>query len=478
MSAPGAFTTLRRRLLGVAFIGLVVGAVWLSVADFQGAFTPVATVKLETDKVGNQLKERSDVKARGVIVGQVDRVVPREDGATLELALDPDKIDIVPADATALLTQKTLFGERFVSLQFEGEGTGPSLSDGDVITQDRTRTALELYAAFENLLPTLQAVQPQKLNSTLTVMANALEGRGGELGETLTQMSEHFAELEPHLPELQENFANLAEYSHNLSDAVPDVAQMLDNFAANARTVVDKQQDLFELYGSVTTSARDFDAFLEANRDNIIALNETSRPAMETIGLYSPEFPCVIGQMAGTVDRLDEAFGKGTEDPGLRAEVVITPNRGKYEPGQDEPEYNQWSDELGYRGPYCVDPDKLPDPLPYPYPPFALDDGSEHPPPARSELDGQPFPCDAIETFGHPIPEGLDCAPGTRPEEQGGGGSTAGANPANSPANTPAEHMVLSELVGLQLDKDADDMPGWTGLLVGPLYRGAEVSFE
>ncbi|MDV6013150.1 MCE family protein [Haloechinothrix sp. LS1_15] len=478
MSARGAVSTLRRRLLGVAFIGIVFAGVAFSVANFNDAFTPVATVQLKTDEVGNQLAERSDVKARGVIIGHVDEITPTEEGATLELALDPDKIDLVPADASALLTQKTLFGERFVSLQFEGTGTEPRLADGDVIEQDRTRTAMELYESFENLLPTLQAVQPQKLNATLTVMANALEGRGGELGDTMMQMSEHFAELEPHLPELQENFANLAEFSHHFADATPDVAEMLDNFAANARTVVEKQEGLFDLYRSVTASSMDMDAFLEANRDNIIALNETSREALETVALYSPSFPCVIGQMADNLDRIDETFGKGTETPGLQAEVVITPNRGKYEAGRDEPEYNQWSEELGYRGPYCINPERLPEPLPYPYPPFALDDGSEHPPPARSELDGRPFPCDAIETFGHPIPDGLECAPGTRPEERGGGGAASGSDPASSPANTRAEHAVLSELIGMQTGMETADVPGWTGLLVGPLYRGAEVTIE
>ena len=38
------------------------------------------------------------------------------DGATIELAIDPDHLDEIPADVSARLLPKTLFGERFVSL--------------------------------------------------------------------------------------------------------------------------------------------------------------------------------------------------------------------------------------------------------------------------------------------------------------------------------------------------------------------------
>ena len=36
----------------------------------------------------------------------------------------------------------------------------------------------------------------------------------------------------------------------------------------------------------------------------------------------------------------------------------------------------------------------------------------------------------------------------------------------------------LAQLVGPQVGLAPSDLPGWSGLLVGPLYRGAEVSFQ
>ncbi|MGH3516649.1 MAG: MCE family protein [Haloechinothrix sp.] len=472
MSTRGA-VTLKRRLLGIAFIALVIGGIAFSIASFNNAFTPFTVVELRTDKVGNQLGLKADVKARGLIIGRVGSVTPTEDGATLLLELDPEKAELVPKDVSARILPKTLFGERFVSLQFEGGGAGPKLANGDVIPQDRSESAMELGEAFERLLPVLRAVQPEKLNSTLTAIASALEGRGDELGATLSELGAYFGDLNPHLPELQHQFEALADFSHNLSDALPDLVQTLDNLRTPNQLLVEKRQDLESVYATVTGASTDLETFLAANKQNIISLGEASRPTLELLAKYSDEFPCVVGQMADLVDRGNKAVGKGTAHPGLRAEVVITPNRGPYIPGRDEPEFNGLDKDLDYRDPYCVRPDKLPKPLPYPYPPFAIDDGSEHPPPARSELDGKPFPCDAIDTFGRPTPEGIrdQCAPGTATGASGGGGAAAG----DSLANSTAEHLVLTELLGLQTGMDAQQMPGWVGLLVGPIYRGAEV---
>lgn len=476
MSKTGMGTILKRRLLGVGFIALVIGGIALSIASFNHAFDDYTVVRLETDKVGNQLGLKADVKARGVIIGNVRKITPTEDGAELELTLDPEKAAEIPKDVSARILPKTLFGERFVSLQFPSTSAGEKIADGDVIPQDRSEAAMELGQAFERMLPVLRAVQPQKLNSTLTALAGALEGRGEELGKTLKDFGAYFGELNPHLPDLRRQFVELAEFSDNFADAVPDLVQTLDNFKTPSRLVVDKQQELQTVYSTVSAASGDLESFLAANKQNIIALGKSSRPTLELLAMYSDEFPCVVTQMATNLDRIDKAMGKGTEHPGLRAEVVITPNRGKYIAGQDEPQFNGFDKRLGYRGPYCVRAEKLPYPLPYPYPPIAIDDGSEHPPPARSELDGKPYPCDAIDTFGRPTPAGIrdNCAPGTATGGSGGGSALSG----QSVANSPGEFSVLSELLALQTGMEAADMPGWTGLLVGPLYRGAEVTIR
>lgn len=442
-----ALVTLRRRLLGLLLIAVLVGGIALSIALYNKSFSKFVTVKLEADSIGNQLAVNSDVKVRGLIVGSVADIAPTETGTVLTLHLDPRQAHLVPTNVTARFLPKTLFGERFVALQLPQEPSPQALRDGDVIPQDRTSSAAELEQALESLMPVLQAVQPQKLSSTLTAISTALEGRGEELGETLAQLGDYFGELNPHLPRLRENLRQLARFSDNLSDTAPDLVAVLDNFAATSRTIVDQRQNLSTLYTSLSTASIDLESFLEANAANLISLGETARPTAELLAKYAPEYPCFLGQMSDLVPRIDEAFGKGTNKPGLHATLEITTNRGPYKPGQDEPEFND------KRGPRCYDMKEYPEPFPQHPPDGPLRDGSTTPPAARTQN------------------EGLN--PASNNANAGGyGGTTASSNPANS----AAEHALLSHLIGPAVGLSPSDVPGWGALLVGPLYRGAEVT--
>src|SRR5687767_14059968 len=95
--------TLSRRLAGFAFLAILLLLVWFVVARYQGRFTPAAMVVVETDNAGNNLHPRAEVKARGVVVGEVRRITSTGDGARLELALRPDQFRLLPADVSAQL---------------------------------------------------------------------------------------------------------------------------------------------------------------------------------------------------------------------------------------------------------------------------------------------------------------------------------------------------------------------------------------
>src|SRR4029453_1058264 len=120
VSTRGRGLVVRRRIQGLAFLVVLALLLGLAVAAYQKAFTEVARVTLETDTAGNQLQEASDVKVRGVIVGDVREVEASADGATIELAILPEYLDQIPADVSARLLPKTLFGGRFFALPLPG----------------------------------------------------------------------------------------------------------------------------------------------------------------------------------------------------------------------------------------------------------------------------------------------------------------------------------------------------------------------
>ncbi|MET8851094.1 MCE family protein [Amycolatopsis sp. NPDC004625] len=439
--------TLRRRLLGLLLIAVMVGGVALSIALYDKAFTPVVTVKLQADKIGNQLIRQSDVKVRGLIVGSVQDITATDHGAELTLALQPESAKLIPENVSARFLPKTLFGERFVSLEIPKDPSAKTLANGDVIPQDRTSSAVELEQAFSHLMPVLQAVQPQKLSATLTAISTALQGRGDQLGDTLSQLGTYIGELNPHEPELQHNLKALAEFSDHLKDSAPDLVQSLDNLSTTTRTVVDERQNLSTLYGSLTQASVDLQTFLQNNKDNIISLVDTARPTAELLAKYAPEYPCVISQMAKNVPLIDQALGAGTNQPGLHATIEIIVPRAPYQAGKEEPRFED------KRGPRCYDIKDIPKPFPSEPPDGAFKDGTLHQAAPKS------------------VGEGLNPAK-FKADAAGNGGS------GGDLAYSTAEQGFLADLLGPQLGMTAADVPSWSSLLVGPLYRGAEVTVK
>jgi phospholipid/cholesterol/gamma-HCH transport system substrate-binding protein len=446
----GTWATVRRRLLGIGFIVVIAGLVSLSIAMYNKAFTPVVNVSLTTDKLGNQLQVLGDVKVRGLIVGSIKEITPTERGAVLDLALEPDKADLIPSNVTARFIPKTLFGDRYVALQIPENPSPRDLGNGDRIEQDMSAPAVELSQALDHLLPVLQAVQPQKLSTTLTAISTALDGRGKQMGDTLVQLGQLVDEINPHLPQLQHDLEALVEVSDTYSQAIPDFVDALDDLTVTSKTIYEQRANLNALYTSLTTASRDLESFLRANSDNMIRLADSSRPTLELLARYSPSYPCFLEQMASLVDAAKPVFGGGTNQPGLHATIEIVVDKGKYEAGKDTPEFDE------HRGPRCYDPAQMGNPFPDQPPDGPLQDGTSHGPQSRTQQDGVLPPSNIS-------------------------GYTTEPNAANTPdsiANTPAELDFLAQLIAPQMGLEPAQVPGWATYLVGPLFRGTEVTVQ
>ncbi|WPW32557.1 MCE family protein [Streptomyces atratus] len=428
--------TVRRRLAGVSFLLVPAVLVWVSVAVYNKDFTHDATVTVRTGTVGNEMHDNADVKLRGVVVGQVRNIAADGDGARLTLAIQPGKLDRIPADVTAQMLPTTLFGERFVALVPPEIPSAQSLKAGAVIPQDRSSNAIELEQVLDNVLPLLTAVQPQKLSATLTAVSQALEGRGDKLGETLVTLDAHLKKLNPQLPKLNADIKELVKVSTVYADAAPDVLDALTDFTTTSGTLAEQQAGLADLYGSTTASAQDATTFLRKNKDNLIRLSATGRPTLETLAKYSSEFPCTLRTMAGFVPAMDKALGKGTDEPGLHVTLKTVPSKGKYVAGKDTPVY----DATG--GPHCYS-------LPYV--------GNTVPTADARTAAGQ-------ETR-------ADSTPGA-PEE------VAAADASLGMPNSPQESRLVNELVAPSLKARPQALPEWSSVLIGPAFRGAEVKLK
>src|SRR5512139_3796329 len=128
-----AAVTIEHRVLGVAFLVLLMLAVWFTYAVFTKSFSEYDEVTLRASKTGLQLPDRADVKLRGVIVGEVVDSAATADGVRLTLGLYPSRREDVPADVTARIILKTLFGEKYVALDAPAGDAERPIQPGAVI---------------------------------------------------------------------------------------------------------------------------------------------------------------------------------------------------------------------------------------------------------------------------------------------------------------------------------------------------------
>ncbi|HTF49627.1 MAG TPA: MCE family protein [Pseudonocardia sp.] len=336
-------------LLGVLFLVLAVGFVALSVGIYRKVFTPVDLVMLRVERTGTQLNPGADVKVRGVRVGSVRSVDATAAGATITLALDPNSMALVPANVSARVLPKTLFGERYVDLRLPKLPAAP-IAAGDVIPEDRSQSAIEVQQVLDHLLPTLTAVQPAQLATTLSALSQALHGQGTQLGATLVGLDSYLKGFNPAVPDLIKVLDDLSPVADTYAKAAPDFFGGLADLTTTTQTVADKRDQLRRLFLGVTHTSDDLRHYLDDNADNLVDLSSSARPALELLARYSPELPCFFRQVVDGIPRADASFGKGSAHPEqVKVQIEITASRGKYLPGVDTPRYED------RRGPRCYD---------------------------------------------------------------------------------------------------------------------------
>ena len=419
------------KLLGVAFVLLLVSGVWFTYAIFTKKFAEYDEVKLQTSKIGLQLPARADVKVRGVIVGEVLDFDSKADGAELTLGIYPDETETIPANVTGSIVPKTLFGEKYVALEIPEEPASDALRAGQTI--ERTQVAIEVEKVLSDLYPLLRTVQPADLNLTLNALATALEGRGDQLGGNLETVDSYLKRFNPQLPKLIEDLRLTARVSDTYAEVMPQIAQILDDTVTTTGTLEQREDKLNALFQDVSAFSDTARGFLDENGDNLIRLSEIGDEQFGVFAKYAPEFECLTKGIVNAGALQAEAFR------GFVLHIVLEtlPNQPRPYGPQDRPRFGET------RGPVSC--------LHLPNPPWSQENPVRHQP----DFD-----------------DGVD-------EPTGKGTSRVVPNQFfRTTVGTPAESDLLRSLLGPALGVSAADVPDLGLLLVGPMARGAEVSLR
>jgi phospholipid/cholesterol/gamma-HCH transport system substrate-binding protein len=418
------------KILGLVFLCLLLAGVYLTYGIFSKKFVDYDTVTLDTSSIGLQLPSRADVKIRGVIVGEVLGFDTNADGAQLKLGLYPDKIDTIPANVTGSIVPKTLFGEKYVSLEVPDSPSSQHIEPGATIK--RTEVAIEVEKVLNDLYPLLRTVQPAAINQTLNALSTALEGRGEEIGKNLETVDSYLKRINPQIPQIVDDLRLTASVSDTYSQVMPQIAQILRNTVKTTGTLKDRSAKLNALFTNVTAFSNTAHDFLQQNGDNLIRLSKVGAEQLRVFARYSPEFPCLTKGIVNAGKLQAEAFRGFT----LHIVLETLPNQPRGYGAQDVPRV------ADNRGPNC---------LHLPNPPWSQSNPVRHQPNFNDGVD-------------EPTGKGTDrVAPNYYRADLAG---------------SRQESALLKSLLGPALGETAADVPDLGVLLVGPMARGAEVSLR
>ncbi|MFL0286656.1 MCE family protein [Mycobacterium sp. SMC-18] len=280
-------------LILVGVIGLFV---YVTMAQFAGSFTRYVPVTVTSDRAGLVMDAGARVKLRGVQVGRVS-AIQADTGAEgtavrLRLELDPGQVGHIPANVRAEIRATTLFGAKYVDLVMPKSPSVQHISSGAVIPSDNVST--EVNTVFQNLYNLLGEIDPAKLNSTLTALADGLRGEGQAIGQSITDYDEVLKALNPRADTIRAGWQSLRGYSQTYGATVPDIVSILDSVTTTSAAITDNARALDALLLNVTGLAHSGTSLFAPNKENFVTAINALQPTTSLLLKYNPELTCLI----------------------------------------------------------------------------------------------------------------------------------------------------------------------------------------
>lgn len=312
-----------RPLAGLATVAVIVVVVALALTQFRGGFTDTVRVTVVSDRSGLMMNPGAKVKLHGAPVGAVASIEDMANGqAAIHLALEPSRLRLIPANVLVDIVATTAFGAKFIQLIPPADPSPQRLRAGQVL--DAGRVTVEINTVFANLTAVLAKIDPAKLNETLGAIATALNGRGGQLGQTLKDLNAFLAKFRPSLPKLSHDLEATADVSVAYADAAPDLLATVANTAKVSQSIVEEQRNLDAFLISSIGLADIGNDVIGGNRQALTDVTHLLVPTTDLTNEYHPALTCSL------IGMLPLANQPPTQVPGLEVLGGITLGAERY----------------------------------------------------------------------------------------------------------------------------------------------------
>ncbi|MCZ0730766.1 MCE family protein [Mycolicibacterium iranicum] len=297
---------------------LFAGAIILTWALFTGSLKSTVPVTLTSDRAGLVMETNAKVKLRGVQVGRVSNIAvtgQQEPTVALQLEIDPDQLQYIPANVQAQIRATTIFGAKFVDLVFPDDPSSQRLEAGQVLVSRNVTT--EVNTVFQNLVEVLDQVDAAKLNSTLSALADGVRGQGERIGQATTDANQVLLALNPRNETITADLRALDDFNQTFSAAAQDILATLDAASTTSTTVATQSKELDALLLSTIGLSNSGINLLAPSQANLIKAVNVLAPTTQLLLKYNPEYTCLL---LGAKHLLDNG---GYESPGGNGRSLV-----------------------------------------------------------------------------------------------------------------------------------------------------------
>ncbi len=272
---------------------ILIGAlIALTAVLFNGTLRSFVAVTLISDRAGLVMENGAKVKLRGVQVGEVGAIGTHDGLASLNLKLDPGPFKYLPSNVEAEIKSSTAFGAKYVDLIVPDNASPQPLKPGAVLHS--RNVTVEVNTVFENLQSVVHAIDPAKLNSVLSAVAESLRGKGERIGEAITSADNLLLTVNPRMPTVQRDWQLFGQTTAAYSDAADDILSILDSAATTSATITTHAQALDNVLLSAIGFAQTGVDVIGGNEQNLVRAMNILDPTTSLLLKYSPTYTCLF----------------------------------------------------------------------------------------------------------------------------------------------------------------------------------------
>jgi phospholipid/cholesterol/gamma-HCH transport system substrate-binding protein len=210
------------------------------------------------------LKANDEVRIAGVRVGKVEKVELAGDHVRVTFRVKTDSA--FGAETAASIRIKTLLGAMYLAL--EPAGSGQLRADAE-IPQERTTSPYDVVKAFSGLAETSEAINTDRLATSLTTLADLTRNTPEEFRGALDGVARLSSNVAARDDKINSLLQNLDRVSTVLHDRDQDIVALMDDADVLFRALVQRRQAIHDILVSTSRLSEELTLLVRQSRADL-----------------------------------------------------------------------------------------------------------------------------------------------------------------------------------------------------------------